>query len=992
MKLPLHSFHIAFRTRHFFFVVGFLLLCSEKSNAQFQQYRSYDVKDGLPSSEVYAMTQDALGYLWFTTDMGVSRFDGYSFRNFTTENGLPDNTVFCVREDAKGRIWFTSFSGQICYFFNDRINTIPCNEQLEKLLKGTFITSIYVDDADTIWAGTTKNIMIKIAPGWKDEDVVQVTFPQKGGYLCLIGDRKFVFGGGEEKSDRLTVYTASLRVRYEIVLAIQISSAIDVRYSIAQMSNGNFLVTANNSITCFNNRGVISEQKLNSIGICVYQDESGDIEAGTYDGVARWRSSMFNDETEIAKFDQKIVTAIFRDSEKGVWYCTEGNGVYCVANTNFLYYTLGDGLCESKISSVAQSGHKVVTGHLDGTISVLEGKSVKRIYPENSSAFPGRPNRVASLLSMDSSKMVVATSNALYSIDMFQQSASPVANVGSKKLIKSKDGNIWSFRFRSIVKFNSANFKIEKNVPFYLYADNIFEDQSGKLWICAINGVWTFDERDSLTYLGKENPLMATRIVDIQQSADGTIWMVGRGGGLIAVKQNKFHQIKQTNGLASNMCRCVFVDFGNVVWIGTNNGLSRVEYNEAAEFDYSISSYNSQNGLLTNEVNSILRFENRLWVIHTNGISVFDPASLNGSATVPPVYITAVLVNGDTLKIPFANLEQNQNDISISFIGLSFREPGRVKYRYKMRGVNENWITTSYTSVNYQTLQPGEYTFVVEASSNQNYWSKESAIISFKILPAWWQTWTFRIAGLLVILAGLLLLFRWRISHVRIRDLKKSELQNRIASFELSALRAQMNPHFVFNAINSVQYFITTNDPDSSQKYLSKFAKLIRYVVENSKLTTIPIKQEIEALNLYLDLEALRFGTRFEYAITIDKNVDAEYTQIPSMLIQPYVENAIWHGIMHKKGSGRIEISMKLVGHILQVVVEDNGIGRSKSRELKQASPTAEHKSVGLSNTKERLEIINQVNSSNLSVSISDLFDTNGEASGTKVEIHIPVT
>ncbi|HTF03676.1 MAG TPA: histidine kinase, partial [Bacteroidia bacterium] len=506
----------------------------------------------------------------------------------------------------------------------------------------------------------------------------------------------------------------------------------------------------------------------------------------------------------------------------------------------------------------------------------------------------------------------------------------------------------------------------------------------------AINGVWTYDDA-GLVYLGKDNPLLASRIVDVTEAEDGSIWMVSRGNGVIVKTGNTYEHILGENGLVANMCRCVFMDSGNVVWVGTNNGLSRIAFTRDHGFNYTIASYSAQNGLLTNEVNAILRVGRKLWTVHTNGISVFDPADLNGNTNTPPVYITSTLVNGDTLRAGSNQFAYDQNYFNISFIGLSFQDPGRITYRYKMEGVDSDWITTPYTSVKYQTLPPGEYRFLVQASSNDGYWSPSPAVLSFVILPAWWQTWIFKSCAILFILVVLFVLFKWRVSHIRSRDHRKSILQNRIATFELNALRAQMNPHFVFNSINSVQYFITNNDPDSSQKYLSKFAKLIRYVVDNSKLASIPVKTEIEALTLYLELEALRFGERLEYAIHVHPELDQEYMQIPSMLIQPYVENAIWHGLMHKKGNGRIDVTLEIQSGVIHCIIEDNGIGRQKSLELKKQNQPDVHKSVGMSNTRDRLEIINQVNSSNMNVTITDLYDAHGEAGGTKVEIHIPV-
>ncbi|MBC7864878.1 MAG: histidine kinase, partial [Bacteroidia bacterium] len=211
-----------------------------------------------------------------------------------------------------------------------------------------------------------------------------------------------------------------------------------------------------------------------------------------------------------------------------------------------------------------------------------------------------------------------------------------------------------------------------------------------------------------------------------------------------------------------------------------------------------------------------------------------------------------------------------------------------------------------------------------------------------------------------------------------------------VAAAELKALRTQMSPHFVFNAINSVQHFITSNDPDSSQRYLSKFAKLIRYVVDNSKPGAIPLERELEAITLFMDIEALRFENRFEYEIIIDKKIDQGFVHIPSMLIQPYIENAIWHGLMHKKGKGKITVSIQLTDGFIKCTIEDNGVGRKKSLEFKSNQNFRAHKSVGMTITQERLEIINALNNSRLSVSITDLEDKEGTSCGTRVELFIP--
>lgn len=490
--------------------------------------------------------------------------------------------------------------------------------------------------------------------------------------------------------------------------------------------------------------------------------------------------------------------------------------------------------------------------------------------------------------------------------------------------------------------------------------------------------------------MGKKNKLLTTRIAGIQEDAYGRMWMISRGEGVIVKDGNSYFQVKEKDGLASNMCLALFIDSGNVVWVGTNKGLSKITFSDRHENNYRVNSYYAKNGLLNDEVNGIARNGSKIWLAHNNGVSIFDPKKIRDNFTPPPVYITQVLVNDRPLPDMHSELDHSQNYFNISFTGLSYKDPGKVEYKYRMKGIDQDWIYTSYTNVKYPAVPPGSYTFEVYAKNNDGYWSKQPAAISFRVAPAWWQTWWFKITGAVVLLFFGGLLFRQRLNIIKRREHLRTIQRTKIAAAELKALRSQMNPHFMFNAINSVQYFITNNDPRSSEKYLSKFAKLIRYVVDNSKPSSIPLEKELEALRLYLDLESLRFENRFEYTIEIGDNVDTGYVQIPSMLIQPYVENAIWHGLMHKNGPGKITISLAMDDNILKCAVEDNGIGRKRSQELKAGRKNNMHKSVGMSITRERLDIINQINNSNLTVTITDLTDINGSATGTRIDLNIP--
>jgi ligand-binding sensor domain-containing protein len=964
-----------------------LSLITLSTFSQFERLRNYNIKDGLASSETYDVMQDSKGYIWVCGDMGVSKFNGYEFKNFSIENGLPDNTLFGAWEDKKSRIWFRSFSGALSYCRNDSIFTLPCNDTLKKIFKSALNISMYVDEGDTIWLGANRVFVVKISPGWKTSNVRMITVPP-GKYLYFIGQAGLVYGGNTPK-ERITItaYDPANKKIFIIPLEIGNVNKGDFRFYVTRLNDGSYLAGLDKYIINFNRTGIIGtfEEKLAVIHLI--QDKNGSFISSSYNGVSIWSGQKHDSIHRIAQLSNKIVTGICLGNENELWFTTEGNGLYCEEHRNFKYYTPENGISGSKISCFGRANKAVITGHSDGSVNVLNEDTIKVI---STNLTAGTQNERVITIFKKEDKVFLCTP-----LDFFLLNKNTLKVTGLfkkmsiKKIIHSKDGNIWALRFAHLYKCDpEKQFKIIKDITLENRVDNIFEDSKGVVWLCARDGIYTYDG-NSLKNEGATNKLLSNHAAEIGEDLNKNIWIATKGEGIIIKKKNSLIQLNEKSGLAGNMCKSLYMD-SNRVWVGTNKGLSKITVLENGK--YSIENLSVKNGLLTNEINSILKFKSKIWIAHNIGITVFDPEKTKNEIYSPPVYIVSTLVNDSVY--PNKNLDKLkyfQNYFTINYIGLSYRNAGNLEYKYKMKGVDSNWIYTNYTSVKYHTVPPGAYSFYVYAKSNDGYWSAEPAIVSFVIRPAWWQTTLFKVGSLLVALLAFGLLFKYRLNNIRKRETAETEMRNRIAETELKALRAQMNPHFVYNAINSVQYFITENDPESSQKYLAKFARLIRYVVDNSKPASIPLKTEIEALKLYLELESLRFEGRFVYSINIDESIDIDYLQIPSMLMQPYVENAIWHGLMHKKGNGKIDISIKIENEVLKCVIKDDGIGRKKSRELKQNNGTVSHQSLGMSITKERLDIINQMNNSHLSVSIADLLNDEKESIGTQVELNIPI-
>lgn len=371
-------------------------------------------------------------------------------------------------------------------------------------------------------------------------------------------------------------------------------------------------------------------------------------------------------------------------------------------------------------------------------------------------------------------------------------------------------------------------------------------------------------------------------------------------------------------------------------------------------------------------------------VIENNDSSITD--------TFPPeIFISGIVImERDTTILPQIKLKHDQNYIRINFAGFGKNKNAHLQYKYRMKNVDKDWVFTSASSVQYTTLPPGEYSFEVSAVNLDGYWSNTPATVNFEITPPYWQTWWFRTGAGVSVTAFFIFFLAFRERRIKKRERERMEVERKMSDLELKALRAQMNPHFIFNSLNSIQNFIINNDIDSAIRYQSKFAKLIRSILENSKKSVIPLEEELKSLEIYLQLEALRFDNKFNYSIDMDKKINIQDTEIPTMLIQPYVENAIWHGLMHKETQGSIKILITKKKNIITCSVEDNGVGRQKSLELESKNRT-KNKSMGMTITKERLDILNVGrNGHSLNVKIEDLKNENGEATGTRVNINIP--
>jgi hypothetical protein len=337
------------------------------------------------------------------------------------------------------------------------------------------------------------------------------------------------------------------------------------------------------------------------------------------------------------------------------------------------------------------------------------------------------------------------------------------------------------------------------------------------------------------------------------------------------------------------------------------------------------------------------------------------------------------------LTIPY-----QAKDIRFEFVGISYRSVGSIQYRYRMLGLDSMWRETSETFLDYPSLPSGGYVFQLEAT---NKFGVRSSMLSlpFRVQTPYWEAVWFKMS-LFTILIGLTwMLVGWRIRYLRNRQQEKEHLIRQRAEMENTALLAQMNPHFIFNCLNSIQQFVFDKDMMATNEYISSFARLIRATLNHSSRPFISVAEEVEYLTDYLSLEKMRFKNKMDYFVEVETGLDTDDLLLPPMLLQPYVENCVRHGLRHKtNGQGYVHIHFWKLGEKLTVTIRDNGIGRKKALEYKTGEHI-EYQSKGMSLTSSRIEMINVLYKSKIEVSIEDMLDGAGRPDGTRIVIEFPV-
>lgn len=954
------------------------------------KFRQFTANDGLPSSEVHQVLRDSRNFMWFATDHGVCRYDGYSFETFN----LPDNSILSLYEDSKKRIWAASFSGRLFYYENGKFSDYKYNDIIVRAIDQIAINRFYVDDSGNVYVSTTAPDCFVINSRGELRQLFEI---QKNLTIEAIESRDksfFAYISGFIMAKGVEFFPGTKLISFISVKGKEKTYNIKFQENIQGIKCGvkvfnqvNYLVYSGNYLF-----QIYPDQKFK---VMKFENSILDINV-TANGeilVATIKKGLYilNKNFDIIQnyFQGLTTTAIEKDYEGGIWVTTTQAGVFYLNSIQMRHLGKRGTIINDKILCVQNDYNSGIwAGDEGGTVIHFDNNNKLTQYE-----FP--VISINSIYEKPSSEEVFVcvgdysrgNTNNLHSYKHGQfkfiilQSISQML-ISNKDIIAGKSGGLFSI--------NPVEQKAKSLNKIFFRVSALFRDHKKDILVGNLLGLWKFSDGKLIAYDSAKSELKS-RITDINEYKGLHLLLGTRGKGFLISLDDSLHYLTTKDGLASDNIRKIFVD-ENFIWLATNRGISRLSIQSLNPFRYSVQNISVQDGLLSNEVNDIKRLDTNIVVATNRGISIFNRNLYAQKQELPiSLYITGVKINNlHTAISSNYDLHRSGRNFSISYVALSYRNSSNIEYRYRLLGLDSNWVYTSSRQIQFNPIPYGRFTVQIEARRLDEEWNfNNMASLSINCrAPIWMGLW-FWVAAFLLAAALMLLFFINRTRKIRTRERERTALNKKLAEMELKTLRAQMNPHFVFNILNSIQYFIIHNENEQAQTYMTKFAKLLRLTLDNSRSTFITLADELSLLKLYIDLEKVRFEDQFDYNIEIKDMVNSNCIKIPNMLLQPYVENSIKHGFKGKQTKYFLNVSVSKKDDKIICTISDNGIGREKSF-LMPDSEMDKHASTGTIIVQEKIEALKFYYNYDLSSNTEDLKDENGNAIGTRVTIIFP--
>lgn len=953
------------------------LFSTSKIYAQHPFYYTINDDNGLPSNEVYSLQQDSFGYMWIGCDAGLFRYDGFEFRAY--KNKQQNGTAISGLHYSQNNVLYCqNFYGQIYKIKNDTL---------------------------CIWADLKDKILAH--PEFTTDVKNNTLIGMPDGILKLDENKKETLLKIKNKISEIEItddnYIYVINEKNEInYLPFSPNNAS----SLLPISNVQTELHNSNVINCKNkNRFILLSKKTNSdslslliiekgIVIKIIKSSGNDIQEkinkikiiDNYVWLATSGGAYQLDENlKIINhyFKKEKISDVFLDKEGTYWFTTLQNGIYIIPHLELkLINTTNPSLTDNNITAICKRDvNEVLFGNYLGNIFSLNTitNSITQL-PETKKA---NYKNVTTLIPVNK-HIIIAGRGGISVINTKNKSDKYHPTIYTRDMVIVGDSIIYATNL-GINVVNKVSSLIKDNIfkQHNLIATGgkkvCFDSNNNTVWVTTNTGLAYQTDSGFKLYIHNNKPIYCNALY----ADENGLWVGTVSEGIYNINKGKIIlHLRNENGLVGSNIKC----------ITSHNGVLYAATDKCVNIRYPNGKYNyikQANGINAKEINAISIINSKIFLATIRGL-FYMPNNLSFTNNVPPnIKISAITVDDKDYPIDKQiSLPFNNSDVQITFSGAALRSRTAMKYYYRIVGSIEKWqeLPGNINYIRLNNLAPGKYQFQVKAANEDNVLSYNTAHLNIIVASPIWQKWWFYLVIVLIISTGLGIIFRVRIRNVK----KKAETLNKITESQLTALKAQMNPHFMYNTLNSIQDLVLQKDIKNTNYYLSRYSTLMRKILEISEQSEIELNEEIEILKIYLELEQLRFGTDFEFTIISKLEINESNIYIPSMIIQPFVENAIKHGLLHKKGKKLLSIKFENKHENIVCTITDNGVGRQKAAEIKSRSPIA-HKSFATNATQKRMDLININRKNKIMLDFADLY-TNNIATGTEIKIIIPFT
>lgn len=946
--------------------------------------KAFTTSDGLPSNHIYRCIEDNKGFLWVATDAGIARFDGKHFQNFTTQQGLPDNEVLSVFKENNGTIWVVCFKQHPAYFDEMKNRFINANEDssLLKIKSLQMMSSYSLKDGGVMFYNEYGSSIVKNK---------QVIESYRKEYYFLVKENK---NGTQLRWGFHYLDTVSKKISSQLVL-LKENKIID-SFQLFKLDKFTTIIPAVDDDQiylffpfqkkCFIYKNISDDHlgfTVDSINIpdtyFEFTFTKSYINFTSYSGKIYAYNKKTLQQTLVMNGNY-VPNTMYNDSKENIWVCTIDKGLILYKQNQFQQVSLPDEFKNTNFLSIAQKPNGVLlAGNYNGEIIETD----RRKFNIHSSLKNGQAILRKRKIILSQNKIYSFSETGIYINYTKQISSKKFGFIYAKNAIAFNDSIIIIAHNSGLNKLNTITDEVTRLIILNKRITALAKANDGSIYLGSIDGLYKYDYNKNIQLpLQQNNPLLKERVVGLSITNDSILWMATSGNGIVAIKDDKvLLHLAEKQGIINNSTRCITSTQQEQVWVGTVGGLSKIDYKlKGNSITYSIQNLSVNDGLSSNIFNELLCKNDTVYAATANGISII-PTKISIPKFNIPVHLIGVSINQrDTIISTKYNLSYNQQNIQLQFAGIELG--GHFKNLQYTINNNKEWITLNDNLLSLQ-LNNGKHIVQIRAVDVNGNVGTEILIVEFTIATPFWKAIWFWLLNTVLAFAILFYLVEKRNKQKQQQQIAAIENQQHITEIEMQAIKAQINPHFVFNCLNSIKSLNYQQRYAEADNYTDKFSQLLRSTLEFSSEAIITLKEELEYIINYVQLEQLRFGDKLQFEVKIDQSINTNNIQVPSLILQPYVENAIRHGIGNLiKENGRLTISISEQKNYLQIIIDDNGVGIEQANMINKAKPNY-HQSKGMELNKRRAELHN--------ISF-DILDKKEIEKGTRITLKIPLT